>query len=487
MTRRSAACWGRGLELGFDLKTLRQVEANKPYLQDAPISYIYLCHIIMADRQIFALFMTSSAQAYFIVQNRPREDQGLPNIDKMYDELFQKRTDEAGRVEYQPALKFKTTTVSSRKKAYAEVSDAIKKLRAEEKERAVVLVVQSQQVNMLCHDIPIMKEIPILPLKHDENDTRLPPLGWHTAAARRIISHYFGLGTWISHMLELSRYGNIPICNLDGNRRAVLDRTLRTRARLQREHVVLWWSRGPQPDHAGYEKDSMLRQLEEVQHALRVLPGPVLRQCASTSTSATWRSTRDPRLGAPQRSRGIDLDCVQPGSRRRLRRRRHSLGQRVCDSGHHGAARDGQVVVGRGGGRRRHGRRARAAPHALGRDAGLAFLYDAALHHYVRVMSRKALQQLMSDFPAASARTSCTPARTGCCCRRTGKTEGRQRVRVQPVHPQDGQGEARLHVPRPRHPRVLGLLLVWYDAHNYGGRGCEEVVEAEDQTLDTLS
>jgi len=63
-------------------------------------------------------------------------------------------------VEYRPALKFKTTTASSRRKAYAEVSDAIKKLRAEEKERAVVMVVQSQQVNMLCHDVPIMKEIP---------------------------------------------------------------------------------------------------------------------------------------------------------------------------------------------------------------------------------------------------------------------------------------------------------------------------------------
>jgi DNA polymerase epsilon subunit 1 len=152
---------GRGLELGFDLKTLRPVAADQPYLQDAPISYIYLCHIIMADRQIFALFMTGSSQAYFVVQGRSREDAGLPNMDKIYMEMFQKRTDEAEGMEYQPALKFKTVAVASRKKAYAEVSDAIKKLRAEEKDHAVVMVVQSQVVNILCHDIPIMKDIPV--------------------------------------------------------------------------------------------------------------------------------------------------------------------------------------------------------------------------------------------------------------------------------------------------------------------------------------
>jgi len=63
-------------------------------------------------------------------------------------------------------------------------------------------------------------------------------------------------------MLELSRYGNIPICNLEeADVRYLID--IAYARRLQQEHVVLWWSRGPQPDHAGYEKDSILRQLEE--------------------------------------------------------------------------------------------------------------------------------------------------------------------------------------------------------------------------------
>ena len=471
---------GRGLELGFDLKTLRQVEANKPYLQDAPISYIYLCHIIAADRQIFALFMTSSAQAYFIVQNRSREDQGLPNIDKMYNELFQKRTHEAGCVEYQPALKFKTTTVSSRKKAFAEVSDAIKKLRAEEKECAVVLVVQSQQVNMLCHDIPIMKEIPILPLKHDENDSRLPPLGWHTAAARRIISHYFGLGTWISHMLELSRYGNIPICNLEeADVRYLID--IAYARRLQQEHVVLWWSRGPQPDHAGYEKDSILRQLEEVSMPSVNNPGTYSSVCIDLNIRNLAVNTilASALLNDAEGSTSIAFNPAPSDD---------SDGAVIHADGAFATAgiavlREmvkswwGEAAAGVG--------MADVLVQHLMRwvETPGSFLYDAALHHYVRVMSRKALQQLMSDFRrvgshivyASSHRLLLQTTKT-----EVGNAYAYSQYILKTVKAKPVFTFLDLDI------REYWDYLVWYDAHNYGGRGCEEVVAAEDQTLDTI-
>src|ERR1700753_1063207 len=138
------------------------------------ISYVYFCHIILSDRQVFALFSTSSSQAYFFVLNRVR-DEAIPNINKIYQESFERRIQENDGMPWQDLLdypedmQFKVSTMTSRRKVHVEISDALKRMRQEEKDKALVLVVQSQQVNMLAHEIPVMKELPILSLKPDES------------------------------------------------------------------------------------------------------------------------------------------------------------------------------------------------------------------------------------------------------------------------------------------------------------------------------
>src|SRR5207248_1877243 len=71
------------------------------------------------------------------------------------------------------------------------------------------------------------------------------------------------LGSWISHLVELARYGSIPLCNLERHDpRFLID--IAYARRLQSNNVVLWWSPTPNPDHAGYEKDNIIRNLDKV-------------------------------------------------------------------------------------------------------------------------------------------------------------------------------------------------------------------------------
>ena len=153
--------------------------------------------------------------------------------------------------------------VTTRRKALLELGDCIKKMKLDEGGKPVIVVVQSPNQALLSHDIPILKDMPILPLHPDESDKQLPPLGWQTFIAKRLVGHYLDLGSWISHLMELARYGDIPLCNLESNDpRFLID--IAYARRLQKERVILWWSGQAKPDHAGYEKDDILAPLETV-------------------------------------------------------------------------------------------------------------------------------------------------------------------------------------------------------------------------------
>ena len=164
--------------------------------------------------------------------------------------------------EYQDKIHFKTTQVMTRRKAHLEVGDLVRKLRNDES-RPAVLVIQSQQKDRLCHDIPILKEYPVLSVKPEPSDMELPPLGWQAFIARRIVTHYLYLSSWIQHLTGLARYGDVPLCNLESDDpRYLID--ISYARRLQQNNVVLWWSPGPRPDHAGYERDDILGSLDKV-------------------------------------------------------------------------------------------------------------------------------------------------------------------------------------------------------------------------------
>lgn len=476
---------GEGLEKGFDLSTLLRASSDQKYLMDSPLAYYYLYHVVSGDRQVFAIFSTTKNEAHIVIANRTREVQGLPNVDKIYSDLLarkMKATDgdqSQNAFQYQEKIHFKTTQVTTRRKAYLEVGDLFKKLRSEESQ-PIVLVVQSQQKGRLCHDIPILKEYPILSVKPEVSDMDLPPLGWQSFIAKRLVTHYLYLAAWIQHLTLLARYGDVPLCNLDSDDpRYLID--ISYARRLQQNNVVLWWSSGPLPDHAGYEKDDIQGATERVDMPSINTPGAYSTVCIEldvrnlaintilTSSIINELEGSDSFLASGPSAEG-DGSGVLYSEKAFASAGAHVLREMVKHWWTEACEGNSMADI--------------MVQHLIRWvESPTCCLYDRALHNYVRLMSKKSFQQLMAEFRRVGSNVVfASPTRL---LLQTTKTEVGNAYAYSQYVLKSIRGNPSFHFI-DLEIKEYWDYLVWYDEYNYGGKGCREVIESENQELETV-
>ena len=475
---------GDGLERGFDLSTLLHATSNQPYLMDSPLAYYYLYHVATGERQVFALFSTTKNEAHIIILNRTRDVQGLPNVDKIYSELLSRKLQgmssedvENASFQYQDKIHFKTTQVMTRRKAHLEVGDLVRKLRNDESQPAM-LVIQSQQKDRLCHDIPILKEYPTLSVKPEVSDTELPPLGWQSFIARRIVTHYLYLSAWIQHLTLLARYGDVPLCNLETDDPRYLIDVAYAR-RLQQNNVVLWWSTGPRPDHAGYEKDDIVGPLEKVDMPSVNVPNAYSTVCIEldvrnlaintilSSSIVNEMEGSDTLLAS---ANGADDGGVLYSEKAFASAGALVLREMVKHWWQEACAGNGMADI--------------MVQHLIRWvESPISCLYDRSLHNYVRLLSRKSFQRLMAEFRRVGSQVVfASPTRL---LVHTTKTEVGNAYAYSQYVLKSIRANPSFHFV-DLEIKEYWDYLVWYDEYNYGGKGCREVVEAESQDLETV-
>ncbi|KAL8655406.1 MAG: hypothetical protein Q9210_000904 [Variospora velana] len=480
---------GEGLEQGFALSTLRRCPALQPYLLSAEIGFIYLYHVIAGDRQVFALFSTIKEQAHLFTLNRSNDAQGLANADKTYCDLLRRRLAEndgkpwQNIVDYQDKLHFNSIQVTSKHRLYREIGDALKRMRSGE-ENPTIVALQSPQSQLLLNELPSLRDLPILSIRTDASDSNLPALGWQSFAVKRLIGHYLTLGSWISHLVELARYGDVPLCNLEkDDPRFLID--LAYARRLQKSNVVLWWSGGPLPDHAGHEKDNILGPMDVVDPPAVNNPGTYSSVCVEldvrnlaintilTSSLINEVEGADsvafnpgaPTEGDPCDGTGTivsDNAFASPGVTV-LREMVKAWWAEACKG-----SSMADVMV-------QHLVRWVESPDS--------FLYDRALHYYVQMMSRKAFQQLMTDFRRVGSHiVFANPNRL---LLQTTKAEIGNAYAYSQYILQSIKAKPLFHF-LDLEIREYWDYLVWYDQYNYCGKACQKVLEADAQTLHTI-
>jgi DNA polymerase epsilon subunit 1 len=482
---------GKGLEQGFELSTLHTLPPKEPYLSSADsMSYYALYHISAGERQVYGLFSSSRPEAKIVILNRARSDQSMPNIDRVYEEMLTRKLEETGGapwqtiVDYQDSIHFKTVQVTTQRRALQELGDTIKSLQKEET-RPIMLILQSSSAQILLHDLPALQNFPILQIRADENDKKFPPLGWQSFVAKRLVGHYLDLGLWISHLLEYSRYGNIPLCNLKlDDPRYLIDITYARK--LQQERVILWWSNDARPDHAGHERDDMLSAMEIVEMPAINTAGTYSSACIdlkvknlaiNTILSAAVLDKADGSDPLGVSGAGAQEDALDETAQTiqtenafaaagigALREMVRSWWQEACNGGSSMADLMVQNLV-------------------RWVESPSSHLYDRNLHYYVQVMSRKAFQQLMSEFRRVGSHV--VFANAGRLLIQTSKSEVGNAFAYSQYILKTISSKPAFH--------FLDLTitefwdyLVWYDEFNYGGKGCTEVVEADKQSLDTI-
>ncbi len=276
---------GRGIENGFDLTSLKSVE-NERYLQTARFDYIYLLHLNIPNIQheVFALFRTWSEKAQIFVKRPSRMAQPLAPMETFYHELFIKKLSKLEKtisvIEYSEKLEFEIIYYDDLKKLYNTLGTSTRKAH-EEKNTQSILVLQAPSPQKLAKIVKVPSELPIIKLQ--SMDVSVPTLGWQAPVSKRIIGYFLSLGSWISHLKILSRYSNIPICNLQGTDVRFLIDVIYAR-KLQRANVVLWWSPEPMPDHGGFEKEEGYNN-SSLQLQFPIINNPGLYRTASLELS----------------------------------------------------------------------------------------------------------------------------------------------------------------------------------------------------------
>ena len=481
---------GKGIEQGFDLLSLKRSPTKQPYLLETEMAFIYLYHLVVGERQIFALFSTTKEEAYIIQFDRTRDPQGLLNVDKIYADLVAKRSEETGGVQWQNSFKyqqnvhFKYTQVTTKRKACLELGDTLKKLRQDEKQ-PTIMVIQSPQRHLLLIDVPSLQEMPILPLKSEASDSKLPPLGWQSFVVKRLVSHYMALGSWINHLVELARYGDVPLCNLEKDDPRFLIDVAYAR-RLQKNNVVLWWSGGPLPDHAGYEKDDIVGPIEPVQFPFINNPGTY------SSLVCIELEVRNLALNTILTSslinelEGVDSVAMNPAAPSE-ENTDGAVGTLYSDTAFVsiGVTVMREMVKAWWTEACKGSSLADVMVQHLVRwvESPDSFLYDRSLHYYVQMMSRKAFQQLVTDFGRL-------------CCKVIFASPNRLLLETTKGELGNAYANSNYILKFVKAQPLFHFLdidikeywdcLVWYDDFNYGGKACHEVVEAEAQTLDTI-
>ncbi|KAI0836958.1 DUF1744-domain-containing protein [Hypoxylon sp. FL0890] len=479
---------GKGLEQGFDLGGLMKPKKPKTYLDSNPLAYLYISHITAGERQIFGLFSSTRDEAHIVILQKTKDTgQDLPNVTKIYSEMFARRRQEAEGTNwqecfaYQEKLTFKVTQVTTRRKAHLEIGDLVKKMKKDEL-KPLMLVIQSSQQNLLVHDVPTLAEFPILPLRYDQADSSLPPLGWQSVVAKRLVSHYLNLGSWILHLTALARYGDIPLCNLERDDPRFLIDVAYAR-RLQLNNVVLWWSPGPRPDHAGYEQDDVAGPLDTVSMPSVNNPGTYASVCIDLEVrnlainTILTSSLINELEGADSISFNPAADSAPSDGTEML----HS----------ENAFANAGVLVLREMVKSWWAEACKGSPMAdilvqhLVRwvESPDSFMYDRALHYYVQMMSRKALLQLMADFRRVGSQV--VFANSNRLLLQTTKAEVGNAYAYSQYILKSIKSKPLFHFI-DLEIKEYWDYLVWYDEFNYGGKACQEVVEAEQQDLQTV-
>ena len=337
---------------------------------------------------------------------------------------------------------------------------------------------------MLIHDVPILADFPVLPLKYEIDDSNLPPLGWQAFVAKRLVNHYLSLGSWIMHLTELARYGDVPLCNLErDDPRFLID--IAYARRLQKNNVVLWWSGGPRPDHAGYEQDDVLGPLDTVQMPSVNNPGTYPSVCIEIDVRNLAINTilTSSLINELEGSDSISFNPAAPQDDA------PSDGTNVLYSDN-AFATAGVTVL-------REMVKAWWTEACKGSNMADimvqhlvrwvenpdSFLYDRSLHYYVQMMSRKAFQQLMTDFRRVGSHV--VFASSNRLLLQTTKSEVGNAYAYSQYILKSIKAKPLFHF-LDLEIKEYWDYLIWYDEFNYGGKATTEVVEAENQTLDCI-
>lgn len=263
MDARSRTKVSRALDTGFDLHDLAKVPQSSlsraSYLNNGEgIRYLFLYHAHLDGRHVMGVFSPEGQLRLHIVDSAGLRQ--LPNLGTMYSDrvanLKERGRLSEGVFKYSSTLDVDFKVHTSEQRAFRAVAKDITGFRLARQGSSMLAICSSKPQEWYELNIgSAIAEFPVLAIPAAQAENELPALGWQLYSARRMISSYLRVSTWIARWIEIAGYFDLPLCNLERDF-AVFGADIDFARRLSAHDMIIWWSSSTSPDLGGKEQDN---------------------------------------------------------------------------------------------------------------------------------------------------------------------------------------------------------------------------------------
>lgn len=253
----------KSFEKGFDQNHLKELPSDG-YLSKFSTGVLYLLHIVSNSYEIFTLLNTSEKTAFVFILKPSSSAQQLPsNFESVYKEVYKEKKEIVDKlyniINYNEEINFEIKYFTDVSKIYKSMNSKLVNITANSASK-MILVIQSHMANKLKQMFKVAIDLPTITMGVSE--IQVQALSWHSVIIKRIMNHYLSLSTWLKKLMQLSKYTNVPLCNLNVDNIGYLIDINYSR-KLAKNNIILWWSPNSIPDYGGYEKENFLSSIEE--------------------------------------------------------------------------------------------------------------------------------------------------------------------------------------------------------------------------------
>ncbi|KAI8906413.1 hypothetical protein EDD86DRAFT_210666 [Gorgonomyces haynaldii] len=215
---------------------------NDLYLSQTVVHLIHLFQAKSGSNEMWGLYDHHSQQVHVFVVDPAMNIQGVPNFNRLYAEVSEEK----------PVCKSKV--YPDTKQAVKDLNSLLEKLRSVN--RPTVLGIQTTGNLQYLKTLGLFSVnlFPVLQVPLHKADTVFPALTWQTYSGRRMIGHFMNFKEFVVSRIELARYSNVPVCNIESDYPLFLSDIFLSR-KLSKGKMLLWCSSSSKPDLGGSEID----------------------------------------------------------------------------------------------------------------------------------------------------------------------------------------------------------------------------------------
>ena len=267
---------------GFDLHQLKFLSTkNQEYLIGNSLRFVYFYYINVGTRHIFALFFSDLEKAHiYLVDPHDTHPLEVNAIQKTYQEFYQRKANpknSGGIFNYSTSLAVTGTNLKRSQVAWEIIEKIISDYQAM-KSDCVILLQSSSGISDIIKLLPRLREFPTIALSCSPVDYQKNSYDWRRFCYKSMLNQYLGLDDWLHDQLQLARYSQIPIGNLENDAIVMAIDVFFARHLIANDHI-LWMSSSTKPDLGGSENDENISGIDEIRHTEINIPGAYRTVC----------------------------------------------------------------------------------------------------------------------------------------------------------------------------------------------------------------